>query len=143
MEPEIDYAAVVAADRASSTSFVNESSLQLLLPAGDRLAHTALTRPLMTAAGAPAVLRELGHAVTLTAAHPDRARSALVRRASLPLGERDWSFQVWVDPLPLPRHNLIIQVAHDEIPANRSENAPSGTRTRTTRLKVSPSLQLT
>lgn len=46
VEMEVDDAAVVAADRAGSASFVDEGPFDLLLPAGDRLSHATLAAPL-------------------------------------------------------------------------------------------------
>ena len=108
MKGQVHHAPVVSADRTAPSGLFDEDSLELLLPTCDRLADATLAAPPVSPIWSGAVLSELGHAVTLTALHLDRALSPRVRRTSALLDKWHRSLQIRVDASPLPRHAHII-----------------------------------
>jgi hypothetical protein len=109
VEREVDDAAVIAADAAGTSRLLNEDLLELLLAPRNRLADAALALPAVAAARTPAVLRELGHTVSLAAMHLYRPLSPRVRRAPAIPNKWDWGLQFRVNAAPLPRHDYMLR----------------------------------
>jgi hypothetical protein len=77
VEDQIDDAAVVAANSAAASRFLDENPFDLLLTSGDGLADTPLAAPASTPFVSSRVIRELGLSVVF--ADPDLDRAGAVR----------------------------------------------------------------